>query len=97
MFAAPSSLLHACSASPPFSASRLSGSRVPGPCLTRGMAELDAERGVEEDGVLNAAPYRSPPAGEGRDHAVLRGRRDENRRRGGKRPMSASWMHHRAK
>ena len=40
----------------------------------RGMAELDAERGVEEDGVLNAAPSRAPPPGEGGDHAVLSGK-----------------------
>ena len=51
------------------------GEGVQAPCPERrGMAELDAERGVEEDGLLNAAPDRAPPPGEGGRQAEGRGK-----------------------
>jgi len=51
------------------------GKGVPAPCPERrDVAELEAVWGIEEDGVLTAAPYRAPPHGEGGDHAVLSGR-----------------------
>ena len=51
------------------------GKGVPAPCPERrDVAELEAVWGTEEDGVLNAAPHRAPPHGQGGDHAVLSGR-----------------------